>query len=171
MLQGKLIPFVRKLTFECTNNEVEYEACILGLRVTLEHEVRKLHVHGNAMLVISQVNGDWKKKDPKLVPYHEHLLKLIEEFESVHFTYMNKARNAYADALATLASWLSIPEDHAVDVSITRMKQPTHCMSIEEADPAEEQPWYHDIKIFLESSSLYLLLRHQVGGCQILGRL
>ena len=26
-------------------------------------------------------------------------------------------------------------------------------MSIEEADPVEEQPWYHDIKTFLESSS------------------
>ena len=56
--QGQLIPFARKLTFECTNNEVEYEACILGLEVALEHEVWKLHVHGDAMLVISQVNGD-----------------------------------------------------------------------------------------------------------------
>ena len=27
-------------------------------------------------------------------------------------------------------------------------------MSIEEADLAEEQPWYHDIKVFLESGSL-----------------
>ena len=63
-LQGQLIPFVRKLTFECTNNEAEYEACILGLKVTLEHDVRKLHVHGDAMLVISKVNGDWKTKDP-----------------------------------------------------------------------------------------------------------
>ena len=51
--QGQLIPFARKLTFECTNNEVEYEACILGLKVAFEHEVRELHVHGDAMLVIS----------------------------------------------------------------------------------------------------------------------
>ena len=28
-----------------------------------------------------------------------------------------------------------------------------HCMSIEEADPVEEQPWYHVIKAFLESGS------------------
>ena len=94
MPQGELIPFVRNMTFPCTNNEVEYEACILGLQVALEHNVRKLHVHGDAMLIISQVNGDWKTKDPKLVPYHEYLLKLIEEFESIRFTYMNRARNA-----------------------------------------------------------------------------
>ena len=30
-------------------------------------------------------------------------------------------------------------------------EQPAHCMSIEEVDPAEEQPWYCDIKTFLES--------------------
>ena len=54
MPQGQLIPFVRKLTFECTNNEAEYEACILGLKVALEHEVRELHVHDDAMLVTSR---------------------------------------------------------------------------------------------------------------------
>ena len=53
---------------------------------------------------------------------------------------MNKARNAYPDALAALASWLNIPEDHVVDVSVTRMERPAHCISIEEADPAKEQP-------------------------------
>ena len=53
MPQGQRIPFTRKMTFPCTNNEAEYEACILGLQVTLEHGARKLHVHGDAMLVIS----------------------------------------------------------------------------------------------------------------------
>ena len=56
--QGQMIPFARKLTFKCTNNEAEYKACILGLKVTLEHKAQKLHVHDDAMLVISQVNGD-----------------------------------------------------------------------------------------------------------------
>ena len=92
------------MTFPCTNNEAEYEARILRLQVALEHGTRKLHVHGGAMLVISKVSGDWKTKDPKLVPYHEYLLKLIEEFEEICFTFMNRANNAYTNALATLAS-------------------------------------------------------------------
>ena len=92
------------------------------------------------MLVISKFNGDWKTKDPKLVPYHEYLLELIKEFEIIHFTFINRAKNAYVDVLATLASWLSIPEDHAVDVSVTRVEQPAHCMNIEEADPTEGLP-------------------------------
>ena len=51
------------------------------------------------MLVISQVNGEWKTRDPKLVPYHEYLLKLIKEFEEICFTFMSRTKNAYADAL------------------------------------------------------------------------
>ena len=104
--QGQLIPFTRKMTFPCTNNEAKYEACILGLQLALEHGVKKLLVHGDAMLVISQVNGNWKTKDSKMVPYHEYLLKLIEGFDETRFTFMNRAKNANADALATLASCL-----------------------------------------------------------------
>ena len=39
-------------------------------------------------------------------------------------------------------------------MSVTHVEQPAHCMSIEEADLVEELPWYHDIKVFLESGSL-----------------
>ena len=41
-----------------------------------------------------------------------------------------------------------------MDVSVTRVEQPSHCKSIEEADLVEGLPWYHDIKAFLESSIL-----------------
>ena len=53
---------------------------------------------------------------------------------------MNRAKNAYVDALATLASWLSIPEHRAVDVSVSHVEQPAHYMTIEEADLAKELP-------------------------------
>ena len=66
--QGQLIPFARKMTFPCTNNEAEYEAYILGLQLALEHGIKKLHVQGDAMLVISQVNGNWKTKTQRWYP-------------------------------------------------------------------------------------------------------
>ena len=92
--QGQLITFARKLTFDCTNNVTEYEACILALHVVLENEVHRLQVHEDAMLFISHVNGDRKTKDPKLVPYHEHLLKLIDKLEEICFFFMNRARTS-----------------------------------------------------------------------------
>ncbi|PKI63570.1 hypothetical protein CRG98_016039, partial [Punica granatum] len=43
-------------------------------------------------------------KDAKLVPYHEYLEKLTENFEDISFTYTPRMTNQFADALATLAS-------------------------------------------------------------------
>ena len=47
-----------------------------------------------------------------------------------------------------------MPEDSAVDILVTCIEQLAHCMNIEEVDLVGEQPWYHDIKAFLESGSL-----------------
>ncbi|PKI67507.1 hypothetical protein CRG98_012091 [Punica granatum] len=49
----------------------------------------------------------WKTKDPKLVPYHEYLEELMENFEKVSFTYTPRMKNQFADTLATLASLTS----------------------------------------------------------------
>ena len=46
-----------KLTFECTNNLVEYEAMILGLKALNELKTSKIDVSGESKLVINQVNG------------------------------------------------------------------------------------------------------------------
>ena len=35
-----------------TNNVVEYEACIIGLKTTLDLRVRQLEIHGDSNLVI-----------------------------------------------------------------------------------------------------------------------
>ena len=65
----KQYPISIKLQFECTNNTVEYEACILGLEAALEMKIKKLDVYGDSMLIICQVKGEWQTKKEKLIPY------------------------------------------------------------------------------------------------------
>jgi hypothetical protein len=48
----KQYPISVKLQFKCTNNTVEYEACILGLEDALELNIRKIDVYGDSMLII-----------------------------------------------------------------------------------------------------------------------
>jgi hypothetical protein len=48
----KQYPISVKLQFKCTNNTVEYEACILGLEAALELNIRKIDVYGDSMLII-----------------------------------------------------------------------------------------------------------------------
>jgi len=76
----KQYPVSVKLQFECTNNMVEYEACILSLQAALEMNIKKIDVYGDSMLIICQVKGEWQTKEEKLRPYQEYLAKLAREF-------------------------------------------------------------------------------------------
>ena len=50
--EGNHFPFTAKLSFDCTNNVVEYEVCVLGLQTTMEKKIKRLHVYGDSALVI-----------------------------------------------------------------------------------------------------------------------
>ena len=96
-------PFTVKLSFECTNNVAEYEACVLGLQAAIEKKIKILEVYGDSALVIFQLNGEWEIRDSKLVPYLEFIKRLIEQFEEITFKHLSRKENYLADALATLA--------------------------------------------------------------------
>ncbi|PKI67877.1 hypothetical protein CRG98_011735 [Punica granatum] len=102
---GRYYPIAAKVDFPCTNNVAEYEACILGLQVAIDFKVKGLEVFDDFMLTIFQTLGQWKIKDAKLVPYHEYLKELMENFEKVSLTYTPRIKNQFADALVTLVPW------------------------------------------------------------------
>ncbi|XP_048140266.1 uncharacterized protein LOC125316295 [Rhodamnia argentea] len=142
---GQHYPVAAKLTFPCTNNVAEYEACILGLQSALNMKARKLRVYGESTLIILRTLGEWKTRDSKLIPYHEFLEQIIKEFEAIDFEYLPRTQNHFLDALATLASMLRVTK--GIDIEPLRIgitQKPAHCMVIEEG--FDDQPWYHDIK-------------------------
>ena len=51
-LEGNHCSFTAKLSFECTNNMVEYEACVLGLQATIEKKIKSLNGYDDSTLVI-----------------------------------------------------------------------------------------------------------------------
>ncbi|XP_058185736.1 uncharacterized protein LOC131302962 [Rhododendron vialii] len=79
--EGSHIPLAFKLNFEVTNNEIEYEACIVGFEAALKIGVKVLEVIGDSHLVVSQANGDWRVKDEKMKQYHQELGDFIPRFE------------------------------------------------------------------------------------------
>ena len=46
-LEGEYCPFTARLNFDCTNNVVEYKACIMGLQATMTKKVKNLKVYGD----------------------------------------------------------------------------------------------------------------------------
>ena len=56
--EGFHTPFTARLYFNCTNNMVEYGACIFGLRASIDLGIKSLNVFGDSALVISQIKGE-----------------------------------------------------------------------------------------------------------------
>ena len=65
-LAGVTYKFSFTLNFPCTNNIVEYEALLLGLRLAHKHGVKCIHVIGDSELFMSQVRNIYVSKNKRL---------------------------------------------------------------------------------------------------------
>uniref|UniRef100_A0A2N9GYY6 Uncharacterized protein n=1 Tax=Fagus sylvatica TaxID=28930 RepID=A0A2N9GYY6_FAGSY len=94
--KGQQTPIAVKLGFDCTNNMTEYEACIVGLQatLTLEFGAYELEVFGDSLLIVSQTNGEWQARDPKLIPYQRYISRLVPKFKGTASDMSRRATNA-----------------------------------------------------------------------------
>lgn len=85
-----------------TNNEAEYEALILLLEEASRRGLKSLAVHGDSRLVICQMKGEWKIKEPRLRALAGKASSFLEGMR-VSFTWVPRDRNSQADALSNRA--------------------------------------------------------------------
>jgi ribonuclease HI len=99
-----------KLEFEATNNVVECEALVLGLRAAKEMGIEEIEVFGDAELIIQQVRNAYRAKHPRLRSYKNEVWDLIENFFSAfNISFIPREKNALADSLAVSAILFRIP--------------------------------------------------------------
>ena len=79
-------------------------------QVALEFDAYELEVFGDSLLIVSQTNGEWQARDPKLIPYQRYISQLVPKFKYITFTYTPRTHNHFADALATLTSQIKLVE-------------------------------------------------------------
>lgn len=101
--------FSYKFYFECTNNVVEYESLILGLKIMKELQGKRVHIYGDSELVIKQVIGTYKAKHERMRAYRKMVLDLLESFEEFQLLVIPRNQNHIADALAVATSVFKIP--------------------------------------------------------------
>ena len=88
-----------------TNNWAEYEALVLAL-VAAEpfSEGRRVEVYMDSELIVKQMNGEYRVKDPELKKQHAKVQKLLaESFPEISFAHVRREKNERADELANKA--------------------------------------------------------------------
>ena len=66
-----------------SNNEAEYYYTLeAGLHIYLKHGIRRLCIRGDALLVVKQVLGVWKSKNPSLKERCFGIKGLLKRFEA-----------------------------------------------------------------------------------------
>ncbi len=86
-----------------TNNEAEYRAAIAALEAALGLGAAHLELRMDSELVVRQLTGRYRVRNPRLVPLYKRLLDLRSRFQSVAFENVPRAGNATADRLASQA--------------------------------------------------------------------
>lgn len=86
-----------------TNNNAEYTALITALEIALKSGLSRLKVNTDSMLVASQINGNWKVKDPEIRILFSKAKSLIEKLEDFSITHIRREFNSDADRLANEA--------------------------------------------------------------------
>ena len=85
--------YVLRIHFLASNNAVEYEACLHGLRITIELVIKCLMVYEDFALVSNQVNKDWSYSSEKMDAYYVKIRKLEGRFYSIEYHHMVQDQN------------------------------------------------------------------------------
>ncbi|XP_050909899.1 uncharacterized protein LOC127123742 [Lathyrus oleraceus] len=143
------IPFTTKLCFDYTNNMEEYKACIMGIESMVDLRINMLKVYGDLAPVIYQIKGDQVTLHRNLIPYQDHVLKMVPYFDEITFHHIPGEENHLVDALATLSSMFKLKwvnEAHAI--TIHHLDEPTYCLGVEAE--TDGKLWFYDIKRYLD---------------------
>ena len=88
---------------EATNNVAEYEALLLGMERAKELGARRIEMRADSELVVRQLNGEYRVRNPALQRLYARVQQLESEFESVEYRHVPRAENRAADRLANRA--------------------------------------------------------------------
>ena len=94
-----------KLDFLATNNEVEYEALMMGVAMVQRIGEKSVKFFLDSRLVINQVKGEFDVKDERMQGYLIQVRCLQSKFESFNLLHIPRSDNAHADSLAMLATF------------------------------------------------------------------
>ncbi|MCO5571567.1 hypothetical protein L7F22_025311 [Adiantum nelumboides] len=83
-----------------SNNEAEYMALEGGLHIFLQMGIKRLQIKGDTLLVVKQVLGVWKNKNPKMNNLCLRVKALLKKFEAWSLQHIERSQNEEAHEAA-----------------------------------------------------------------------
>lgn len=87
----------------CTNNVAEYSGLLAALRWAEQHRIGTLAVRSDSELLVKQMRGEYRVKNPGLLPLFEEARTLARRIGRVTFQHVRRDLNKDADRLANEA--------------------------------------------------------------------
>src|SRR5579875_2012279 len=86
-----------------TNNVAEYRALITAMAEAKKLGAKKILIRGDSELIIKQMRGEYRVKNPDMRQLYDEAQALLRQFESSKIEHNLRHKNALADKLANLA--------------------------------------------------------------------
>ena len=97
--KGNVIKEVGKYIGKTTNNEAEYRALVSGLDSVLDKDVNEVDCFLDSLLVVKQLNGDFKVKNANIKRFWNEIKRLERNFKKITYNHIERSKNSEADAL------------------------------------------------------------------------
>jgi ribonuclease HI len=94
---------IKKFLGTSTNNVAEYSGLLAALRWAVEHGVSELRIRSDSELLVKQMRGEYRVKNPVLQALYEESRALARTIGRVTFEHVRRDLNKDADRLANEA--------------------------------------------------------------------
>lgn len=100
---GQVINQISRRIGEATNNRAEYLALIAGVEEAARLGAEHVEVRSDSELLVRQIAGQYRVKNPELKRLFEQVQRLIRKFQSFSIVHIPRGQNKAADALSRRA--------------------------------------------------------------------
>jgi ribonuclease HI len=146
--------YAARIDFSSTNNIVEYEALLLGLRKLRAMGIRRAILKTDSQVISGHVDKSSKARDSKLEKYLDTVRRLEASFEGFFVKNIPRGENEHADLLAkSAAQGLPLPSEVFFETikahSVELMERAVLVIS-----PVHSEEWRTEIISFLQGNCL-----------------
>ena len=93
---GDTIEQAIRLGFNASNNELEYEAMLVGIELAAAISTDKLIIQSDSQLVVGQVNAEYESWDPRMAKYVTLVKQRLASFSAWKLEHVSRDYNERA---------------------------------------------------------------------------